>query len=116
MYFALSCLITAVIALVLGLFVYLKNRKQFTNKIWCLLSISIFVWEFAYFMLLVSIDKGKALLWTRVLYCGATLIPVFFLDFVHSFFRPKRSTEEIDQMDLCNRLGSFKFQFDTIFH
>ena len=85
MYFTLSCLLTAVIALVLGLFVYLKNRKQFTNKIWCLLSASIFVWEFAYFMLLLSADKGKALFCTRVLYFGATLIPVFFLDFIHSF-------------------------------
>ncbi|MFQ5866415.1 MAG: ATP-binding protein [bacterium] len=92
MYFALSCLITAIIGLILGLFVYFKNRKQFTNKIWCLLSMSIFIWGFAYFMLLLSIDKGKALFWTRVLYSGATLIPVFFLDFVHSFLdlREKR--------------------------
>jgi len=84
-YFTLSCLLTAVISLGLGLFVYLKNRKQFTNKIWCLLSTSIFVWEFGYFMLLLSTDKAKAVFWTRVLYFGATLIPVFFLDFVHSF-------------------------------
>ena len=91
-YFALSCLITAVIGLTLGLFVYFKNRKQLTNKIWCLLSMSIFVWEFAYFMVLLSTDKGKALFWTRVLYSGATFIPVFFLDFVHSFLglREKR--------------------------
>jgi len=95
MYFTLSCLITAVIALVLGLFVYLKNRKQFTNKIWCLLSISIFVWEFAYFMLLVSIDKGKALFWTRVLYSGAIFIPVFFLDFVHSFLDLRETRKKL---------------------
>jgi len=84
-YFKLSCFLTAVIALILGLFVYLKDRKRLTNRIWCFLSISIFVWEFGYFMVLLLADKVKALFWARVLYSGAIFIPVFFLDFVHSF-------------------------------
>jgi len=94
-YFALSCLVTGIIGLTLGLFVYFKNRKQLVNKKWCLLSTSIFIWEFGYFMLLLSVDKGRALLWTHFLYFGATLIPVFFLDFVHSFLEIREKRKKL---------------------
>ena len=85
-FFSFFCLVTSIASLILGCFVYFKNRKAFVNKLWFLLSFSIAIWNFGYFKSLVAPSQAQALFWSRYfLYGGAIFIPAFFVHFVFSF-------------------------------
>ena len=83
--FAVSSLVTATISLSSGLFVYLKNRKRFLNKISALLMLSIAVWSFGLANLAVAPNELKGLFWDRFLYFGSLFIPSLFFHFTLTF-------------------------------
>ena len=80
--YALSGFISGIISLILGLFVYFKNRKREINKIFGLLSVSIILWGFSYGMWQISTDKTTALFWTKALSAGVIFIPIFFYHWI----------------------------------
>ena len=84
-YLSLSCMITAILSLTLGAFVYYRGRKSIINLSFALMSLSIFVWSFGVSREIVAQNIQIGLFWNRFLYIGAISIPVFFLHFVLSF-------------------------------
>jgi len=80
----ISNFITALLNLFLGIFVYLKNRKNKINITFALMNISVAVWAFGFAMAIIAPNKDWGFFWVRVLNIGSILIPVFFLHFVFS--------------------------------
>jgi signal transduction histidine kinase len=85
--FALGTAIASFSSFLLGLFIYLKNRTEFQNKTFLLLSLAIVFWILPYSIWLRQTDPESALFWSRLLNLGAVLIPVFFLHWVISFLK-----------------------------
>jgi hypothetical protein len=74
--FTISPLISAIIVLFLGIFVFWKNRKSKLNKIFLLFTFSVAIWFFGTFMMLVSKTDIEAIFWDRFVYMGVVFIPV----------------------------------------
>ena len=80
--FATASIITAILSLTLGIFVYFKNTKSAVNRTWLVLSLSVSIWSFGVFATVSSHDKCHALFWGHVIYIGAPFIPSCFLHFI----------------------------------
>jgi len=93
--FAISSLLTAILSVILGIFVWIKNVKGNLNRAWLLLSLSIGIWSFGLFEEVISLSKAEAFLWTRIFYVGAIFIPIFFLYFVSIFLGANGLTRKI---------------------
>jgi len=81
-YYGIFSLLTAIISLALGIFVYSRGRKRAVNVTCALLNLSVAIWSFSTFMMTLAGTKGNGLFWCRTLHGGAILIPGFFLHFV----------------------------------
>jgi signal transduction histidine kinase len=93
--FSLFGLINAITSLVLGSFVYFSNRKILANKLFGLMSFSIFVWSFFYFLWLKNIDGELVLMLLRGFSLGATLIPVFYLHWVFALLGIEKKRKNV---------------------
>lgn len=82
LFYAITGLINAVAGAFLGLFVYLKNKKEALNKIFGLMCLSIAVWGLSYFIWQMSTTKESALFWVKGAMMGAIFIPVTYLHFI----------------------------------
>ena len=82
LFYAITGLINSIGSAFLGLFVYLKNRKENVNKTFGLLCLSIVLWSFPYYIWQLSKTEGAALFWSKALMVGAIFIPVTYLHFV----------------------------------
>jgi signal transduction histidine kinase len=80
--YVLSGIITAIFSLILGIFVYFKNKESHVNRTWFLFSLSISIWSFGMVETTVAESKEMALFWGRLHYIGAIAIPLFFFHFV----------------------------------
>jgi len=81
-FYAISALINLATSIILGGFTFLKNPRRAINISFFLLTIAISVWSFAYFLWQISDTYDAALLWTRILSIGSTLIPLFYLQWI----------------------------------
>ncbi|MCJ7645824.1 hypothetical protein MUO65_02815, partial [bacterium] len=81
-YYGIFSLLTAIISLALGIFVYSRGRKRAVNVTCALLNLSVAIWSFSTFMMMLAGTKGNGLFWCRALHGGAILIPGVFLHFV----------------------------------
>ena len=88
--YAIPPLITDIILLVIGLFVYLKNRASKLNIIFSLFSFSMVVWLFGYTNMYLSKEPSIALKWARIGFLGIIFIPIFAYHFIISFLNLKR--------------------------
>ncbi|MFH1551863.1 MAG: histidine kinase dimerization/phospho-acceptor domain-containing protein, partial [bacterium] len=80
-----SVLITGIFFTSFGVFVYLKNKKDLSNKLFGLLSLAFAVWCYAWFaLLLVKSNQEMAIFWAKFLNLGAIFIPIFYLHWVLS--------------------------------
>jgi signal transduction histidine kinase len=77
--FTIASLITAIISISLGIFVYLKNTKSAINRSWFTLSLSVSIWSFGIFAMHNSPDNAHALFWARFFYAGSIFVPSTFL-------------------------------------
>jgi signal transduction histidine kinase len=84
-FYAVAALINMITSLVLGSFMFFKNRKNTTSYTFILLSLSVFFWSLFYFLWQVSTNHDSALLYTRLLSIGSIFIPIFYLHWVLSF-------------------------------
>ena len=69
-------------ALILGLFVYLKNRKAAINRAFGLMSLSVAFWAGATYIWSTTDNLAKALFWARFANFSALFIAVLFLHFI----------------------------------
>lgn len=84
-FYAVSALVNAVTSILLGAFVFFRNRRNRTNNAFILLTFAVFIWSLFYFFWQISTDYSSALLLTRLLSIGSVLIPIFYLHWVLSF-------------------------------
>jgi hypothetical protein len=82
---SVPALLTALLSLSLGGFVYLKQRKHTVNRVWALLSVSIALWSLSFAAVMNAPNEELALLGVRALYFGAIPIPVLFLHFIFAY-------------------------------
>jgi signal transduction histidine kinase len=82
--YIISCALTGILSLLLGIFIYIKNRESNINKIGMLLSLTISLWSWSLFARELSSEKNTALFFVRLCYIGVIPIPAFFLHFVSS--------------------------------
>ena len=80
--YIISGLLTTITSFCLGLFVYLRNKKEALNRLWFLLSIAIAIWSFGVVTSITAPDKTLGLFWGRFNHLGVIFIPVLFLHFV----------------------------------
>ena len=74
-------LVIAIVSFIFGIVVYFKNKKQLTNIIFSLLSLSIGGWAFSRFMQFSSTGIEQAQVWAMVCNLFACFAPVLFLHF-----------------------------------
>jgi signal transduction histidine kinase len=94
-FYAAAALINMITSLILGSFIFFKNRKNLTNYTFIFLSFAVFVWSLFYFLWQVSTDHDSALLYTRLLSIGSVFIPIFYLHWVLSFLGLKNLKSKI---------------------
>jgi len=84
LYFSASLIIFS-----LGILVYVKNPKQALNRIFSLLCLSIFAWQFFYALMLNSVGI-KALYFAKIGHFAVPFIPVILLHYVIQLLKLKR--------------------------
>jgi hypothetical protein len=100
-----TSLITAIISISLGVFVFSKNTKSTINRTWLALSCCVSVWSFGIFALHGSSDATRALFWIHFMYVGAIFVPPFFLHLIFSLLEEKRSTRDIRILIIFYSIG-----------
>jgi len=94
-FFALSCILTAVLTAILGLVVLLSGFKNKTNRAWFLTSFSVFVWTVGLAGTVLVNNQESALFWQRILYIGTVLTPIFFFNFCVTFLAKEKLKRSI---------------------
>ena len=82
--YIISCGLTAILSLLLGIFVFIKNKSSNINRICMLLNFSVSLWCWGLFGRELSLERTTALFFVRLCYVGAIFIPSIFLHFVES--------------------------------
>jgi hypothetical protein len=80
-YYATPQISCCVFYLLLGTFVYLKNRGSRLNLLFFLVCLSTFFWFLGVTMCALSLNKTVAGFWIYPLYTGIVLLPIFFYHF-----------------------------------
>lgn len=78
-------LLNFMVSLLLGLFVLFKNKKSQVNRSFFILTLSVTVWQAAYFILFYITDVSFALFWIKLAYCGVVFITSATYHFMVSF-------------------------------
>ena len=83
--FIISIFLLTIMSFGLGLFSIYRNPKSMVTTLWFLFNFSIGIWSINFLLMLLSTDKSKAILYSQLLYVGASLIPILFYHFTLSF-------------------------------
>jgi signal transduction histidine kinase len=89
--YIISCAVTGILTLWLGIFVYSKNKSSNVNKYGMLISLCVSLWSWGLFGRDVSSEKTTALFFVRLSYVGSTFAPAFFFHFVNSLLKLKKN-------------------------
>ena len=73
-YWQATCLFNAGMALILGLFVFIKQHRQPAGRAFVILNLGTFIWSAAYFFWQGSKDAQSALFWCRIITLGSCFI------------------------------------------
>ena len=84
-FYIISHFAVGITAIILGALVLFKDRKNKTNILFFLMSVSVAVWSFSYSVWLLSDNYDSALFWARALNFGAIFIPIFHFHHSHHF-------------------------------
>ena len=74
-------LMTAAVSVVLGFFVFWRNREGLTNQAWTALAFGVGCWSVGSGLMLTLPSHQAALVWARIAHVGAAVIPIAFLRF-----------------------------------
>lgn len=89
-FFIITSFITAITSALLGIIVYLRDKKNLVNRLFCFFALAVFVWSFSYGVWLLQKNFVDALFWSRMLNMGATLIPIAYLHWVLVFLKENK--------------------------
>jgi hypothetical protein len=85
--YIISCALAGTLSLLLGIFVYLKNKTSNVNKVGMFLNFGVGLWTWSLFGRELSFEKTTALFFIRLSYVGVIFIPAIFLHFVSSIIK-----------------------------
>lgn len=94
-FFGVSNILIAILSFVLGVFAFLKNRKNKVNLFWFLTSIAITVWSGAFTGVVLANNFALANAWQYVLDFSSIWIPIFFLLFVLNLTELKKRVDSL---------------------
>lgn len=92
--FSIPPLASAMLFLLLGVFIFLSNRKSKLNLTFFLICLSTFWWQFSWFILFNIKSEQSALALIRIGYAGIIFIPIFFYHFFILFIDDKRKFDK----------------------
>ena len=92
---AILPLILAIFVFILGMFVYIRNRKSIINSVFVLFCLCYTYIMFGTFMMFISTSSALAIYWDKFIYLGATLIPAFWYHLIVSFLKLKKKQRAI---------------------
>ena len=114
-YYAFSALFNATTSLLLGLFVFNKNRKGKTNIAFALFALSVIIWSIGYYFWQTSNDATSALFFTRLLMAGAVFIPATYLHFVLALIGKLKEMGKLLIISYLVFFVFFLFNFTSLF-
>ncbi len=88
--FSISGLLSAIVALVFGLLVLLKDPRSLSGQIFSLMILAFLGWSFSYWRWLISDDPAMALLWIKILTISTLLTPALFSHWILVLFNEHR--------------------------
>lgn len=88
-FYSIPNLIAGVFCFLLGLLVFLKNRKSLPNISFLIMATSTSIWQIGTFGVLLSSTPQTALLLCRITYWGAVFIPIATYHFAVSFLKKR---------------------------
>jgi signal transduction histidine kinase len=94
-FYIYSSLLNAFISGLLGLIVFLKNRKETANRLFFYLSMAVVFWSLSYWQWLSSNNYFSALFWAKLLSIGSFFIPIFYFHWIVSFFGLNKKNKKI---------------------
>jgi len=83
-------LLSAVLVIVLGVFIFIKDIRNIVNILYLLFSISIFIWLFGTYMMFISQTHEVAFYWDKFVYIGVVFIPALIYHFGVTFIGKAR--------------------------
>lgn len=82
--YLISCLFTGILSLILGVLVFLKNKKSKVNRICTILNFNVAIWCWSIFFKELVLDSNIGLLMVRVIFAAAIFIPPTFFHFINT--------------------------------
>lgn len=82
LFFSITAAINAILSLLLGLIVFVKNKKNSINIYFALFCLSAAAWSIPYVMWPLATTADDTLFWFRVLHLGSIFLSVTYLHFV----------------------------------
>lgn len=95
LFFKFSFFLGGLVPLLLGVFIYLQNRKSALNKTYLGMSLCCAIWSFGFFAMFSSSTIETAYYWRWFMESGSILIPTFWLHFVLIFLNLSRKRRGI---------------------
>ena len=99
--YSLPPLISSVLVLFVGAFVFFNNRKSMTNITFCLTCLSVFLWLFGYSMMYLTRNEAFAFGCAKFVYTGVVFIPTFVYHFSISFLHVGKEQRKVVIFFLC---------------
>ncbi len=82
-------ILSSSIILSVGIYAYLKNRKNLINKNFFVFCVAFSIWQFCYGISYLQIDKSLAQLWLKIGYTGVIFAPTTYCAFNLAFLGEK---------------------------
>jgi signal transduction histidine kinase len=86
-FYIVSALINFITSLILGILIYLENRKENINQVFTLFAFSVSVWSLGYVFWQISSSAEDALFWSRFFMGAAIFTAPTYFHFVYSFIK-----------------------------
>src|SRR3989338_2915331 len=93
-HYQLSLFLTAVVTVVIGLWIYIQKRESKLTQLFCLYSLGAAFWSYCQAIASISNDASWSLAWVRVMFYAVIAFPVLLTHFFSTFLR-------IDQRRVC---------------
>jgi len=115
-FLSLDALVTAMVALVFGLIVITRNKKNIINQTGFLLTLATAFWSFGYWhWMAVYNDRELALFWVRILSIGSSLIPLFYFHWIISLLGLNKKKKRLIFLSYFLTAFFLLFSFSDLF-
>jgi len=87
--FAIQNIVIGVILQILGIFVYLYNKRSYVARIFALFCFVLSIWLYGFCLAFLSASEKESFFWSRILYVGVCFSSVVGAQFVRAFLGVK---------------------------